>query len=597
MLLSRLVEYAAAGTAVPAYYKPQKVRWVLELNADGSPRSGVLTPLADPDDPSRKNGVEHVIPSITKTSGIAPRIAVDTPEYLFGWVPEGGKPERVRSAHAAFRKQTSEWVDADPDGPAVALHRFLSDGHAQELTAPGGWSRGDLVAVRVHNDRAVFLHATGSARGFWITVGSARKGSGVSGLCLVCGTTGELLKTIPQQLPARLVPGATQSASLVSVNKAAHGFGLQEQLMHTPICVACGLAAMTSLEGLLSEQWQNALTGQDTRLAWWVTGDTDFTLDPLDDPQPRPEQVAHVIGTAARGKRAGVLNTGELATFCAVAIGGNVSRVVVRDWIELPLEGIQANLKAWFADHQMIDFWDQEIRYTGLGQLARVSGRWLADRKAYAKAGSSGEDRPQGIYQALLRSALLGRPLPPKLLAHVIRRIRADGCLDTERAALIRLALVRRPGIRNPEAYMPTLSRDHHEPAYVAGRVFAALEDIQLSAARAGGDQAPNVTFGDRYFARAVTSPAVALVAGRRDARAWLKRLRRDRPKWAGNAEQRLDELFSQLAEAGGMPHGAVLADQAAFILGYHQQRAALRAERIAAKTAGRTPQDEGDPE
>ena len=72
------------------------------------------------------------------------------------------------------------------------------------------------------------------------------------------------------------------------------------------------------------------------------------------------------------------------------------------------------------------------------------------------------------------------------------------------------------------------------------------------------------MTFTDRYFARAVTSPAVALVAGRRDARAWLKKLRRDRPTWAIAAERRLDDLFGQIAEAGGMPHGAVLADQAA---------------------------------
>ena len=236
-------------------------------------------------------------------------------------------------------------------------------------------------------------------------------------------------------------------------------------------------------------------------------------------------------------RRPGSLGGQELATFCAVAIGGNVSRVVVREWIEMPLARIQDNLASWFADHQMIDVWDAEARYVGLGQMARVSGRWLADRKTYASPGSSGEDRPAGLYQALLRAALLGKPLPPKLLAHLVRRIRADGRLDTERAALIRLALVRRPGTPTTEAYMPALNPNNHQPAYLAGQIFAVLEDIQLSAARAAGDDAPNVTFTDRYFARAVTSPAVALVAGRRDARAWLKKLRRDRPAWAAAAE------------------------------------------------------------
>ena len=193
------------------------------------------------------------------------------------------------------------------------------------------------------------------------------------------------MRTIPQQLPARLVPQATQSASLVSVNKAAHGFGLAEQLVHTPICARCGLAAMNALESLLSDQWKNTLAGQDTRLAWWVTGGTDFDIDPLDDPRPRPEQVAHMLGGPARGRNPGPLDAEALPMFCGIAIGGNVSRVVVREWIEMPLADIQKNLEAWFADHQMTDAWDAAPRYVGIRQMARVSGRWLADRNTYAK--------------------------------------------------------------------------------------------------------------------------------------------------------------------------------------------------------------------
>ena len=125
MLLTRLVEYAgnAAGTgsgAPPPYYKPQKIRWVLELSPDGTLASRALTPLADPGDPVHKNGVEFLVPSITKTSGIAPRLAVDTPEYLFGWVPDGGNPDRIRRAHAAFCKLTADWAAADPRSRAGA---------------------------------------------------------------------------------------------------------------------------------------------------------------------------------------------------------------------------------------------------------------------------------------------------------------------------------------------------------------------------------------------------------------------------------------------------------------------------------------------
>jgi CRISPR-associated protein Csd1 len=598
MLLRRLVDYAEVSPdkVPPPYYKSQLVRWVLNLTPDGSPASEKLTDLADASDRATRNGRSHVIPSITKTSGIAPRVAVDSPEYVFGWVDDGAKPERVGKAHQAFRALTDKWAAADPGGPAEVLQRFYTDGHADRFARDESCSRADQIAVRVAGE---FLHETESARRFWAEVASSRKGSGATGLCLVCGIVGDLLKTVPQQLPTRLVPMATQTASLVSVNKPTHGFALQEQLVHTPICATCGLAAMSALERLLEDQWKSTLAGQDTRLAWWLTDGGELDLDALDD--PTPERVADLIGSATRGRENRGLGEDDLATFCAVAIGGNVSRVVVREWIELPLKRIQDNLRAWFADHEMVDAWTGAIEQVGVRRLAYVSGRWLTGKGGtsgpYAKFGASGADRPEGVHRALLRSALLGKPLPPKLLAHVVRRVRTDGRLDTERAALIRLALRRRLTSSDREVYLPTLNPDNHQPAYLAGRVFAVLEDIQISAARASGDEAPNVTFADRYFARAVTSPAVAIVAGRRDAQAWLKRMGRNRPAFAHKARARLDELLDRLAKAGGMPHGAVLADQAAFILGYHQQWADLRAERPRKQTAEQTsPEEQGAP-
>jgi CRISPR-associated protein Csd1 len=106
----------------------------------------------------------------------------------------------------------------------------------------------------------------------------------------------------------------------------------------------------------------------------------------------------------------------------------------------------------------MVDAWTGALTPVGLIHLARVTGRWQAGRGgatgSWAKFGASGADRPDGIYQALLRAALLGKALPPKLLTHVINRIRIDGRVDTARVALIRLALRRRPGTKDPEVYM-----------------------------------------------------------------------------------------------------------------------------------------------
>jgi CRISPR-associated protein Csd1 len=274
---------------------------------------------------------------------------------------------------------------------------------------------------------------------------------------------------------------------------------------------------------------------------------------------------------------------------------------MVRDWIELPLTEIQEHIGRWFAEHQIADAWTGQPRYLPFRRLVTATGRWIPGRGkgsgTYAKFGAPGADRPDGVERALWLAALLGKPLPPALLAHIVHRIRTDGRLDTERAALVRLALRRRPGLADQESYMPVLNPENHRPSYLAGRLFAVLEDLQRSAARARGEDLPNVTFTDRYYSRAITSPAVALIAGERDSRAWLKRLRRDQKAWFSAIEKQLDELYDEIAKAGGVPHGAVLPDQAAFILGYHQQRAASRAARIAASAEkSTTATDEGDP-
>lgn len=578
MLLYRLVEYAHADPRIsPPFYATKPMRWVVELNPDGSLASRHLTDLADPSDRARRNGTQRMVPSIQR-SGTAsqPMLAVDTAEYALGRATDDKRTAKAEHYHATFRELIARWQASGDDPAATAVHRFFVDGHAAKLLDAPGLVGAHLVAFR---SSGRFVHDSDSAQQFWAGEAGARKSSTRTGLCLVCARVGPLLKTIPQQLPTRLVPGASNNAALVSLNKATHVYALQEQLENTPICPVCGLQMMNALEALLSGAASSTFPGQDARLTWWTSDRSAFDLDTLDDPSPA--RVAALVGSAARGRPS---DDEDLSMFCAVVVGGNVARVVVREWIELPLPRVKDNLQRWFDDHEMVDVWSGEVCRLRISRLVTASGRWILGRDQehgrYAKWGASGADRPDDLYRALMGTALLDKPLPPKLLAHLVHRVRTDQRLDTERAALIRLALRRWRGTPTPEAYMPTLNPEHHQPAYLSGRIFAVLERLQQTAAWARGDKELNVSFADRYFARAVTSPAAALVAGRRDARAWLKRLRRDRGDLAKYYDQLLEELFTRLNEAGGIPHGAVLAEQAAFILGYHQQRADMRKKR-----------------
>jgi CRISPR-associated protein Csd1 len=52
--------------------------------------------------------------------------------------------------------------------------------------------------------------------------------------------------------------------------------------------------------------------------------------------------------------------------------------------------------------------------------------------------------------------------------------------------------------------------------------------------------------------------------------------------------KDRLDELFGLLDGPGGVPAVAAIREQEAFVVGYHHQRAAVRAERTAAASTDR---------
>jgi len=585
MLLRRLVEYAeTTDDVIPPFYTRKPVRFLLYLTGDGRPVSIEMTDTADPSVSGQRYGANRLVPAVTRTVGIAPALAADTVEYVLGWVSDdGGNPDRVARQHLAFQELVRDWAAAEPDGPAPAIAAFYAAGRASGILKPARWSRADLVAFVVDGQVACEHE---SARRYWATVAAGRKGLGRAGRCLVCGEVRELLKTIPTQIPRRLLPGATNSASLVSINEAVHGYELQKFLGHTPICVTCGLTFMSSLTALLdSERHSSTLPGQNARLVWWLVGGSTFdVMESLDDPSLGDATALQTAPVAGQEP-----DVDDFSTFCSVTVSGNVARVVVRDWVEVPLPRVKDNVRAWFADHQMVD-WSGQPVHIRLSQLVRATGRWQPGRGgaagSWVQLGAKGEDRPADIFAGLLRTALLRRPLPPKLLTHVLNRIRADGRVDPARAALIRLAMRRRPGLSpdETERLTPTVNLESKDPAYLSGRAFAVLDDLQQAVYRAA-KQPLNTSFAERYMGRAITNPRAVLVNGQRSATAWLRRLRGPlrRPAWANAYARRLEEIFGLMDDRQSIPSSAVLAQKAQFVLGYHQQRAALRAERIAA--------------
>ena len=593
MLLQRLAEYADRAresepeSLPPPYYRLRPVRWVILLEDDGTPSVPEMKDLSDDKHPS---GDLKPVPYVNR-SGVRPppMLLADDLRYVTGFAADDSERERGESdrKNSEFIGLVNAWRDSAPDDPvAEAVASFYEHGLHRELAAPPSSAKAtDVAAIMVGSQWA---HRQPSAEEFWAGVVRARKSSDVTGICLVCGAVSPLLNTIPEMVKAGAIPAGTgrgRDAALVSVNNPAQGRGGKLQLASSPVCDRCGSAAMSALNALLADKSSRYRTANSV-LAWWVRDGRKLPMmDWLNNPEAG--QVAEFFKELRRPRRTAALGRIDADAFCAVTLGVNQARVVVRDWLEVPLRDLQKRLERWDADHAVTDLWRDGPQLVPLWLMAASAGRWGADggRERYLTGFV-----PDGCERDLLLAALRGTPPPGYLLAHLLQRIRADRHVDLPRAALLRLILARSTNRPRKESYMTGLDPDLPSPPYQCGRMFAVLEDIQ----RAALGRDVNTTIADKYLPAASATPLAILTMLRKNANGHLKRIRRTNAGAYFALSSRLDEVIEHISPNHGIPATLALAGQAEFILGYHHQRAADFAGARARRQNNGTP-DTGD--
>ncbi|OXM47539.1 type I-C CRISPR-associated protein Cas8c/Csd1 [Amycolatopsis alba] len=572
MLLQRLVGYAEDHVTTPPFHREREFLWRLDLFTDG--RETRLTGLREPD--GKRRGQYRVAPAVTRTVGVAPQLGADDVQYVFGWGDDTTKPVRVAECHTRFADLIRAWAEDDPhDAAASRVVRFYGDEDLPVRPEGMGAKDGVLIAV----DDELVIRRPSLIR-FWTAEVTRRKGGSTprAGLCLVCGQARPLVKSMPGTVPKRLVPGAGNDAALVSVNASVFGYGLTDDLTHTPICFTCGNAVGSGLTHLLGSRHAINLPGQDSRMVWWVLGAEEPDVLSGFATGPDPGQVNALLtrlrsGDLARAEQHAE-RLGSDERFCSLTVGGNASRIMVRDWIDMPLPALLLSLARWYRDTLMVTTGrgDEPVTF-GLWQLVLATGRWEArsgEPGRYTDIGSTSGRRREHVQRDLLARALRGLPLPLSVLHHVLHRIASDGHIDAARAALLRLALC---DPREKESRVSAgLDENNTDTAYLYGRVFAHLENIQRKAH--GNDV--NATFGDKFRGSAQRNPVPAVMTGTNLATAWLSKIRR-RPETRAAAtalSATLDTLMDKIDSAEPLTGFLPPQRQAQFVLGYHQQRA-----------------------
>jgi len=570
MLLKALAEHAPhVEDLPPAHYRPRTVRWCLSLDAAGTP---VLNDLANPE---RRHGIALNAPYVYRSGAKPPpTLLVDNLEFVLAVAKAKTDKARAeaRRRNDAYIELLREWAaEAEGDPAARAVLACFENGRHLEVDIPKKAKSSELVAVSLTGHP--WPHLQPAAQATWRRTVTARKsGRAGQGECLSCGAHRMLLDSLPEPVKAGLIPvGADRGrdAQLVSVNTPAQGRGGRIQLADIPLCEECGAGSVAVLNALLAER-SHRYRAPDAVTVWWLKDPVALPMmDVLTDAEP--QDVAAVY--AALEDPAGSLGAPDIDTnrFYAATLSANQSRVIVRDWIDVPLRRALERITGWFGDHEIQDWRSDGPRKAPIWLMARCLGRGTSTAEGWRY--SKGTEPPTA-HRQLLGAALNGTPPPVVLLYRLNQRVGADGRIDHARAALLRL-IYNRTFATDHGKVPSVLDEKRTDPAYVAGRLFAVLESLQHRALRdRETGEGPNTTIADKWLSSAKVTPRARMEPLLDKSQGHLRRLRTSRDQREKNAERAFFRTICDLHDMleGPLPTILDQEGQSLFSLGYYQQ-------------------------
>lgn len=110
------------------------------------------------------------------------------------------------------------------------------------------------------------------------------------------------------------------------------------------------------------------------------------------------------------------------------------------------------------------------------------------------------------------------------------------------------------------------LNTETNDQAYLLGRLFSLLENIQETSA--GGTL--NTTIKDQYLNSMCSTPALVIAQLLKLKESHMKKLRRDKPGLAVKLDQQVMEIMDRIEIK--IPTQLSLEEQAVFMLGYYHQ-------------------------
>ena len=569
------------------------IGWVIVIREDGS--FVRLKNIKDPSDKKSK-GQDYLVPIAKKRSGQRPPAQPfwDNRKYILGYEESAEGVSPCTDRLEDFKRLMAEIAELYPDNASFqAICRFYEhylgdemplpeDAHTERILAS------DWMTFQLQGDTEL-LATQDDAHDYAAQAYSTEDNLG---RCLITGEEKPLAA-----FHARIVaPGSQAGATIASFNDPAYLSYGKKQGENAPISKYASFAHTTALNELLRNE-QTRYTLGDISYVFWnsdlddpsinetfrtvtfegVRDDDAQEQSDTNDEQPKrkskskkkasnPTQDTYKVleqFKAIRGNRGQGEHWEDARQFYVLGLTAG-GRITIKYWQQGTVSEIFDRVYQHLVDMNIIS-WD------GFVDEENPPLRSLYGIVKSVSTPSKSSTFATNLVQSIVESILSGNPYPMTLQQACVNRITQERTVSELRAAILKGCINRKARIyKQLKKLDMALDKQNDNIAYLAGRLFAVLEQIQQASLGKG----VNATIRDRFYASASTRPN--MVMGRLIALSnhHLSKLRKEKPGLAVNLEKLLGEIFALIpAEAPTFPATFSLDEQSLFAVGYYHQK------------------------
>lgn len=608
MLISALCDYydvlAKKGLVLPDGYSGVGIHALIALTEDGAVDSIVdcqETEIYTVKDKPKERKVPKTVmlPKRTEKTAIDANIIEHRPLYIFGLnydaktaaLSASDGKDKAKKSHDAFVEKNLEFIDGI-DTPLVNAYRSFmktwkpeEQEHNETLLGAGKLLVTGKFVFCLAGRPDKLLHDEPKIKEKWeqMYAASTESDDAQSAQCCI---TGEYLPI--ERVHGKIIGlpgGSSMGNTMVSYKNAAEESYGKKQSFNSCISANAVKKYTEALNYLLADKHHRTLIDETTYIYWAASGDeacnsifSALAFGDTMDSEHTDEWLDSVFdgiksGRATREIVDGIDNIDSDVSFYVVGIKPNSARLALKCIYRQSFGKVLQNTIVHYSDMQI-----------GSGGGKPMSVRTICKELVSPK---SSNDKVSPALMAKLFDAIInGTAYPDALLTAVVRRVKTD--TDDEKNSYIKMNNVRMGLIKacinrsarlkgKQEEIKMSLDLENRDPAYLCGRLFCKLEDIQ----RRASNDTLNRTIKDAYFSSAATRPAVVFPKLLSLSQHHLAKLD---DKTAYFMDREVTEILGMMGSV--FPSHLTLKEQGVFMLGYYQQKNQRFEKKAAAKAA-----------